>query len=129
MSAEHLPLFDDVDVIQVGARNMQNFELLKVLEKIDKPILLKRGLANTLDELLMSASTSWQVEMKRSSSVSAGPYFRDFLQKYARYLRCPDVKEENSPSGRHRPRAMQPGSVSWSSRSLWQRSQPELTVS
>lgn len=45
MSAEHLPLFDDVDVIQVGARNMQNFELLKVLGKIDKPILLKRGLA------------------------------------------------------------------------------------
>ena len=40
---------------QVGARNMQNFELLKVLGKIDKPILLKRGLANSLDELLMSA--------------------------------------------------------------------------
>lgn len=55
MSAEHLPLFDDVDIIQVGARNMQNFELLKVLGKIDKPILLKRGLANSLDELLMSA--------------------------------------------------------------------------
>ena len=55
MSAEHLPLFDDVDIIQVGARNMQNFELLEVLGKIDKPILLKRGLANTLDELLMSA--------------------------------------------------------------------------
>lgn len=55
MSTEHLPLFDDVDVIQVGARNMQNFELLKELGKIQKPILLKRGLANTLDELLMSA--------------------------------------------------------------------------
>ena len=55
MSAEHLPLFDDVDIIQVGARNMQNFELLKVLGKIDKPILLKRGLANSLDELLISA--------------------------------------------------------------------------
>lgn len=55
MSAEHLPLFDDVDLIQVGARNMQNFELLKELGKIQKPILLKRGLANTLDELLMSA--------------------------------------------------------------------------
>ena len=55
MSAEHLPLFEDVDVIQVGARNMQNFELLKELGKIRKPILLKRGLANTLDELLMSA--------------------------------------------------------------------------
>lgn len=55
MSPEHLHLFDDVDVIQVGARNMQNFELLKELGKLDKPILLKRGLANTLDELLMSA--------------------------------------------------------------------------
>ena len=71
MSAEHLPLFDDVDIIQVGARNMQNFELLKVLGKIDKPILLKRGLANTLDELLMSAEYIMQVEMKKSSSANA----------------------------------------------------------
>ncbi|MBR5267077.1 MAG: 3-deoxy-7-phosphoheptulonate synthase [Lachnospiraceae bacterium] len=55
MSPEHLPLFEDVDVIQVGARNMQNFELLKELGKIKKPILLKRGLANTLSEFLMSA--------------------------------------------------------------------------
>ncbi len=55
MSAAHLPLFDDVDVIQVGARNMQNFELLKELGKQNKPILLKRGLANTIDEWLMSA--------------------------------------------------------------------------
>ena len=55
MSPEHLPLFEDVDVIQVGARNMQNFELLKELGKINKPILLKRGLANTLSEFLMSA--------------------------------------------------------------------------
>ena len=55
MEAGHLPLFEDVDVIQVGARNMQNFELLKELGHCDKPILLKRGLANTLEELLMSA--------------------------------------------------------------------------
>lgn len=55
MNSNHLPLFEDVDLIQVGARNMQNFELLKELGKIDKPILLKRGLANTLKELLMSA--------------------------------------------------------------------------
>ncbi len=55
MSAAHLPLFDDVDVIQVGARNMQNFELLKALGKLDKPVLLKRGLANTIEEWLMSA--------------------------------------------------------------------------
>ena len=55
MNANHLPLFEDVDVIQVGARNMQNFELLKELGKTNKPILLKRGLANTLKEFLMSA--------------------------------------------------------------------------
>ena len=55
MDINHLPLFEDVDVIQVGARNMQNFELLKELGKLRKPILLKRGLANTIQELLMSA--------------------------------------------------------------------------
>ena len=48
-------LFEDVDIIQVGARNMQNFELLKQLGRLHKPILLKRGLANTIEELLMSA--------------------------------------------------------------------------
>ena len=55
MNINTLDLFDDVDVIQVGARNMQNFDLLKELGKTKKPILLKRGLANTLQELLMSA--------------------------------------------------------------------------
>ena len=55
MNISTLDLFADVDIIQVGARNMQNFDLLKELGKTDKPILLKRGLANTLQELLMSA--------------------------------------------------------------------------
>lgn len=55
MSASDLELFADVDVLQVGARNMQNFDLLRELGHTDKPILLKRGLANTLKELLMSA--------------------------------------------------------------------------
>lgn len=55
MSASHLELFADVDIIQVGARNMQNFELLKELGRSDKPILLKRGMSATLKELLMSA--------------------------------------------------------------------------
>jgi len=55
MNANHLPMFEKIDVIQVGARNMQNFELLKELGATNKPILLKRGLANTLEELLMSA--------------------------------------------------------------------------
>ena len=55
MSLQHLDLFADVDIIQVGARNMQNFELLKALGHSNKTILLKRGLANTIEEFLMSA--------------------------------------------------------------------------
>ena len=55
MSLAHLDLFNEVDMIQVGARNMQNFEMLKELGHCNKPILLKRGLANTIEELLMSA--------------------------------------------------------------------------
>ncbi len=55
MNIRSLELFDDVDIIQVGARNMQNFDLLQELGKTRKPILLKRGLANSLQELLMSA--------------------------------------------------------------------------
>lgn len=55
MSEDQLDDFADVDIIQVGARNMQNFRLLKALGHCDKPILLKRGLANTIEELLMSA--------------------------------------------------------------------------
>lgn len=56
MSIDKIDEFvENVDIIQVGARNMQNFDLLKALGKIDKPILLKRGLSNTVDEWLMSA--------------------------------------------------------------------------
>jgi len=55
MTPEHLALFDEVDVIQIGTRNMQNFELLKEVGKTDKVILLKRGMANTLEEFVMSA--------------------------------------------------------------------------
>lgn len=55
MNISTLDLFEDVDIIQVGARNMQNFDLLRELGKTCKPILLKRGLANTIEELLMSA--------------------------------------------------------------------------
>ena len=55
MNYDDIDLFEEVDVIQGGARNMQNFELLKQLGKLNKPILLKRGLANTIEEWLMSA--------------------------------------------------------------------------
>ena len=55
MRAAHIDMFENVDIIQVGARNMQNFELLKELGKTNKPILLKRGLSATIEEWLMSA--------------------------------------------------------------------------
>ncbi|MCL2231307.1 MAG: 3-deoxy-7-phosphoheptulonate synthase [Treponema sp.] len=55
MNQTQIDLFEDIDMIQIGARNMQNFDLLKVVGKIKKPVLLKRGLANTIEELLMSA--------------------------------------------------------------------------
>lgn len=55
MSVRHIDLFKDVDLVQIGARNMQNFELLKEVGRMGKPVLLKRGLANTIEEWLMSA--------------------------------------------------------------------------
>lgn len=55
MSVKHVDLFKDVDIVQIGARDMQNFELLKEVGKMKKPVLLKRGLANTVEEWLMSA--------------------------------------------------------------------------
>ena len=55
MSEKYIDAFADVDIIQIGARNMQNFDLLKAVGKLRKPILLKRGLANTIEEWLMSA--------------------------------------------------------------------------
>ncbi|MCF0228812.1 MAG: 3-deoxy-7-phosphoheptulonate synthase [Parasporobacterium sp.] len=55
MGVEDLPLFEDIDMIQIGARNMQNFNLLKAVGRLNKPVLLKRGLASTLKEFLMSA--------------------------------------------------------------------------
>ena len=55
MSVKHIDLFRDVDIIQIGARDMQNFELLKEVGRLNKPVMIKRGLANTVEEWLMSA--------------------------------------------------------------------------
>ncbi len=55
MSVRHIELFKDVDIVQIGARDMQNFELLKEVGKMKKPVLLKRGMCNTIEEWLMSA--------------------------------------------------------------------------
>lgn len=55
MSERYIDAFADVDMVQIGARNMQNFDLLKAVGRLNKPVLLKRGLANTIEEWLMSA--------------------------------------------------------------------------
>lgn len=55
MSEKFIDAFEDVDMVQIGARNMQNFDLLKAVGRLNKPVLLKRGLANTIQEWLMSA--------------------------------------------------------------------------
>lgn len=55
LSIEHIGLFDDIDLLQIGARNMQNYELLKEVGRLGKPVLLKRGWSNTISELLMAA--------------------------------------------------------------------------
>jgi len=55
MNQTQIELFEDIDIVQIGARNMQNFDLLKEVGRLKKPALLKRGLANTIEELLMSA--------------------------------------------------------------------------
>ena len=64
MNTEHLPLFENVDLIQVGARNMQNFELLKAVGRQKKPVLLKRGLANTLEELCRDNGVEFWFELE-----------------------------------------------------------------
>ena len=72
MSEDKIDEFEEyVDLVQIGARNMQNFQLLKAVGKMKKPVLLKRGLANTIEEWIMSASTSWPAAMKTSFSASA----------------------------------------------------------
>lgn len=72
MDEAHIDEFEQyVDVVQIGARNMQNFQLLKAVGKMHKPVLLKRGLANTIEEWIMSAEYIMPAAMRMSSSVSA----------------------------------------------------------
>ena len=74
MSISDLDLFEQVDVIQVGARNMQNFAMLRELGHLRKPILLKRGLANTIEELLMSAE--FESATRNTLDISAIPVLK-----------------------------------------------------
>ena len=84
MNIMDIDLFEDVDVIQVGARNMQNYDLLREIGKMNKPVLLKRGLANTLKELLMSteyimANGNEQVMLCERGIRTFGDYTRNTL--------------------------------------------------
>ncbi|MCI1964955.1 MAG: 3-deoxy-7-phosphoheptulonate synthase [Oscillospiraceae bacterium] len=111
MSEKHIDLFleSGVDIIQVGARNMQNFELLKALGKIRKPILLKRGLSNTIEELLMSAEYIMaggnnQVILCERGIRTFEPYTRNTLDVSAipiikRFSHLPVVVDPSHASG------------------------------
>ena len=100
MDASHLPLFEDVDLIQVGARNMQNFELLKELGKINKPILLKRGLAATIEEWLMSAEYIMAGGNENVILCERNPNIRNSQEKYIRPF-CNSYDQEEIPSSSH----------------------------
>ena len=93
MRTSHIDMFENVDIIQVGARNMQNFELLKELGKTNKPILLKRGLSATIEEWLMSAEY-----------IMAGGNDKVMLceQKHARRFGYPDRQKALASSGHRR---------------------------
>ena len=105
MNISTLDLFADVDIIQVGARNMQNFDLLKELGKTDKPILLKRGLANTLQELLMSAE--YIMSEGNSKVILCERGIRTF--EHPRPFRRPRAAQSDPPAcgGRSQPRHRQ----------------------
>ena len=101
MDINHLPLFEDVDVIQVGARNMQNFELLKELGQTRKPILLKRGLANTIQELLMSAE--YIMAGGNENVILCERGIRTFDAQHAGHLRSAGAAQADPPARGRRP--------------------------
>ena len=103
MTPEHLELFDEIDVVQVGARNMQNFQLLKALGKCDKTVLLKRGLANTLEELVMSAEYIMAGGNENVILCERGiRTFETSMRNHSRYFRHSDAAEDDASSDRHR---------------------------
>ena len=103
MDISQLPRFADVDVIQVGARSMQNFEMLKELGHCDKPILLKRGLSNTLQELLMSAEYNMAGGNERVILCERGiRTFETFTRNTLDLSAVPHAQGAVAPAGRRR---------------------------
>ncbi len=82
MNVKHIDLFKDIDLLQIGARDMQNFELLKEVGKTGKPVLLKRGFANTIEEWLLSAE--YLMSEGASQIILCERGIRTF-EKYTRY--------------------------------------------
>ncbi len=127
MSIDHLPLFEQVDVIQVGARNMQNFELLKELGKIDKPILLKRGLANTIEELLMSAEYIMAGGNKKVILCERGIRTFETATRNTLDISAIPIIKSSPTCLSSSTQATLPASAGWSSRCRWQPSQSAQT--
>ena len=98
MNTEHLPLFENVDLIQVGARNMQNFELLKAVGRQKKPVLLKRGLANTLEEFVMSAEYIMAEGNENVILCERGIRTFETSMRNTRPCRCGDAAQDDPPA-------------------------------
>ncbi len=105
MRLGHLELFEDVDVIQVGTRNMHNFELLKELGKLKKPILLKRGMANTLDELLYECRMYYAGGNQNVILCERGiQTFETSMRNTLDISAIPMLKKKDASAGHHRPK-------------------------
>ena len=116
MRVSHIDMFENVDVIQVGARNMQNFELLKELGKTDKPILLKRGLSATIEEWLMSAEYIMAGGNDKVMLCERGiRTYETFTRNTLDISAIPVIKRLSSI------RATPPARAGWWSRWRWQR--------
>ena len=100
VSPEHVDLMRDyVDVLQIGARNMQNFELLKRVGSLGKPVLLKRGLAATIQDLLMSAEYLLAAGTDSVILCERGhPHLRDLHAQHAGPVRGPRREEAQPPA-------------------------------
>ena len=101
MSERYIDAFADVDMVQIGARNMQNFDLLKAVGRLNKPVLLKRGLANTIEEWLMSAIYQERRKPQYRTVRKGNQDLRTVYQKHFGPVGYTYIKGKD-PSSRHR---------------------------
>ena len=97
------PVLEVADVIQVGARNMQNYTLLTEIGRSGRPVLLKRGLSATLEELLMAAEYILKEGNERDAVRARHPHVRDRLPLHARPDRGAGAQGAHAPAGDRRP--------------------------